>query len=122
MRIEIRNPKSEIRRSGQARLTNSAGTASSGTGCSSFFIRSSRRFAVPKPCVGRSLAKADHSSLEQGMITFLYIALLAIMMILVMVETSSLIRLRREVKLMEQQQIKRLSTSPANPVQTTTSP
>jgi hypothetical protein len=112
MRIEIRSPKSEVRRSDQARLTNSSRVTSSETAHSSFFIRSSRR----------SLAKADHSSFESGMITFLYIALLAIMMILVMVETSSLIRLRREVKLMEQQQIKRVNALPANPAQTTTNP
>ena len=50
------------------------------------------------------------------MITFLYIALLAIMMVLVMVETSSVIRLRREVKWMEQQQIKRLNTPQTNTI------
>ena len=46
---------------------------------------------------------------EGGMITVLFIALLAIMMILVTVESSALFRLHREVKLLEQQQIKRLN-------------
>lgn len=49
-------------------------------------------------------------SFEGGMITAIFIALLAIMLVLVMVETSSLIRLHREVKLLEQQQIKHLNT------------
>ena len=46
---------------------------------------------------------------QGGMITVLFIALLAIMMILVTVESSALFRLHREVKLLEQQQIKRLN-------------
>ena len=98
MKIEIKNRKPEVRTIDKARLT------SSDHGCrySPFVIR--------------------HSSLEQGMITVLYIALLAIMMVLVMVETSSVIRLRREVKLMEQQQIKRLNSTPAAATQTTTNP
>jgi hypothetical protein len=59
---------------------------------------------------------------ERGMVTVIFIALLAIMMILVMVESSSLIRLHREVKLLEQQQIKRLNSSPTSPVSKVTSP
>jgi hypothetical protein len=51
---------------------------------------------------------------EGGMATVIFIALLAIMMILIMVESSSLIRLRREVKLLEQQQIKRLNGPQTN--------
>lgn len=50
-----------------------------------------------------------HSSSENGMATVIFIALLAIMMVFVMVESSALIRLHREVKLLEQQQIKRLN-------------
>ena len=50
------------------------------------------------------------------MATVLFIALLAIMMILVTAEARALIHLRREVKLMEQQQIKRLNNSPTNAV------
>ncbi|HEX9046973.1 MAG TPA: hypothetical protein VF988_08085 [Verrucomicrobiae bacterium] len=57
---------------------------------------------------------------ENGMATVVCIALLAIMMILVTVESSALIRLHREVKLMEQQQIKRFNGAPANPVVATT--
>ena len=59
---------------------------------------------------------------ERGMATVLFIALLAIMMVLVMVESQALIRLRREVKLMEQQQIKRLNTPPTNAVSTAAKP
>ena len=45
---------------------------------------------------------------ERGMATVVFIALLAIMMILVTAESRSLFNLHREVKLLEQQQIKRL--------------
>jgi hypothetical protein len=55
------------------------------------------------------------------MATVLFIALLAIMMILVTAEARALIQLRREVKLMEQQQIKRLNNPPTNVVVTATS-
>ncbi len=53
---------------------------------------------------------------ESGLVTFVFIALLAIMMILVTAEMRSLIHLRRETKLLEQQQIKRLKAvvAPAN--------
>jgi hypothetical protein len=53
---------------------------------------------------------------EGGMATVLFIALLAIMMVFVMVESQSIIRLHREVKLLEQQQIKRLNPPPTNSV------
>jgi hypothetical protein len=49
---------------------------------------------------------------ECGMATVLFIALLAIMMILVTAETRSLIQLRRELKLLEQHQIQRLDGPP----------
>ena len=52
------------------------------------------------------------------MATVLFIALLAIMMVFVLVESQALIRLRREVKLMEQQQIKRLNGPQTNVVPT----
>jgi hypothetical protein len=61
-----------------------------------------------------------YSRSERGMVTVLFIALLAIMMVLIMVETSSVIRLRREVKLLEQQQIKRLNGQQTNVVSTAT--
>jgi hypothetical protein len=54
---------------------------------------------------------------QDGMITVIFIALLAIMMIVTMVETKSLIRLHQEVKLLERQQIKRLSAAAAVPPQ-----
>lgn len=53
---------------------------------------------------------------EGGMITVVFIALLAIMMILVMAESRALIQLRRETKLLEQQQIKRLDIAITNTV------
>ena len=56
---------------------------------------------------------------EGGMATIIFITLLAIMMILVTVETSALIRLHREVKLLEQQQIKRLNGPQTNSVTST---
>jgi hypothetical protein len=51
-----------------------------------------------------------------GMATVVFIALLAIMLILVTAESRALIQLRREVKLLQQQQIKRLNLSQANSV------
>jgi hypothetical protein len=57
---------------------------------------------------------------EGGMATVIFIALLAIMMILVMVESRALIRLHQEVKLLERQQLKRLNASQTNAVVTTT--
>lgn len=52
---------------------------------------------------------------ERGMVTVVFIALLAIMMILVTVEGRALFRLHREVKMLEQQQIKRLHASETHP-------
>jgi len=49
---------------------------------------------------------------ESGMATVIFIALLAIM--LITAESSALFRLHREVKLIEQQQIKRLNLSQTN--------
>ena len=59
---------------------------------------------------------------ENAMITLIFIALLAIMMVLVMVESSSLVRLHREVKLLEHQQTKRLNGPQTNTVSTVTVP
>jgi hypothetical protein len=52
------------------------------------------------------------------MATVLFIALLAIMMVFVLVEGNALIRLHREVKLIEQQQLKRLNGPATNTVST----
>ena len=60
--------------------------------------------------------KAD--SRERGMATVLFIALLAIMMILVTAESKALFNLHREVKFLEQQQIKRLNAPPTNTIST----
>ena len=53
---------------------------------------------------------------EGCMATMLLIGLLAIMMILVTAESSALFHLHREVKFLEQQQIKRLDASQTNSV------
>ena len=53
---------------------------------------------------------------EHGMVTVIFIALLAIMMILVMTESRALFGLHQEVKRMEQQQIKRLNSTPTNAI------
>jgi hypothetical protein len=55
---------------------------------------------------------------ERGMATVLFIALLAIMLMLVTAESRSLIQLRREVKLLEQRQLQRLNHQPTNAVVT----
>ena len=52
---------------------------------------------------------------ENGMITVIFIALLGIMMVLLLAESRSLIRLHQEVKWVEHQQIRRLHASPAPP-------
>jgi hypothetical protein len=46
---------------------------------------------------------------ENGMATIMFISLLTIMVLLAAAESASLIRLHREVKFLEQQQIKRLN-------------
>jgi hypothetical protein len=51
---------------------------------------------------------------ESGMATFVFIALLAVMMILVTAESRALFHLHREVRLLEQKQIKRLNFSQTN--------
>jgi len=51
---------------------------------------------------------------EDGMATFICIALLAIMLILVTAESTALFHLHREVRFLEQQQIKRLNASQTN--------
>ena len=58
---------------------------------------------------------ARRRSGQRGMATVVFIALLAIMMVLVMVESSSLVRLHRELKLLEQHQMKRLAGPPNTP-------
>ena len=56
---------------------------------------------------------------QDGMATLVFIALLAIMMILVTAESSALFHLHREVRFLEQQQIKRLDASQTNSVAAT---
>jgi hypothetical protein len=59
---------------------------------------------------------------EGGMVTVLFIGLLAIMMILVAAESRSLYLLHHNVRLLEQQQIKRLNSEATNAVSTVTQP
>jgi hypothetical protein len=58
---------------------------------------------------------------EGGMATLIFIALLGIMMVLVMAESKALFQLHREVKFLEQQQVKRLNATTTNTVPTVTS-
>jgi hypothetical protein len=53
---------------------------------------------------------------ERGSATVVFIALLSIMVILATVNGKALFRLHREVKFLEQQQIKRLEASQTNAV------
>jgi hypothetical protein len=50
---------------------------------------------------------------ESGMASLIFITLLTIMMILVMAELHCVVHLKREVKFLEQQQIKRLNLATA---------
>jgi hypothetical protein len=50
---------------------------------------------------------------EDGLATIVFITLLAIMVLLAAANTAALIHLHRDVKLLEQQQIKRLNASQA---------
>jgi hypothetical protein len=68
-----------------------------------FVLRNANGLAAPK----RS---------EGGMATFICIALLAIMLVLVMAESSALFHLHREMKMLEQKQIQRLGASQTNSV------
>lgn len=56
---------------------------------------------------------------EDGVATFIFVALLAIMLVLVMAESTALFHLHRETKFLEQQQIKRLNASQTNSVAVT---
>ena len=58
--------------------------------------------------------KTDSLRHEEGLATVIFIALLAIMMILVTAESRALFQLRRETKFLEQQQIKRLDATATN--------
>jgi hypothetical protein len=53
---------------------------------------------------------------ERGMATFVCIALLAVMLVLVMAESTALFHLHREMKLLEQKQIQRLDASQTNSI------
>ena len=57
---------------------------------------------------------------ERGMATVVFIALLAIMLILVTAESRALFQLHREVKFLERQQLKRLNPLATNTVSTAT--
>jgi len=51
-----------------------------------------------------------------GLVTMMFMTFLAIMVLLAAANAAALIRLHREVRLVEQQQIKRLNASQTNPV------
>jgi hypothetical protein len=51
---------------------------------------------------------------EDGMATFVCIALLAVMLVLVMAESSALFHLHQEMRLLEQKQIQRLEATQTN--------
>lgn len=53
---------------------------------------------------------------EDGMATFVLIALLAIMVVLVMAESSALYHLHRELQLLQKHQIQRLDASQTNSI------
>jgi len=57
---------------------------------------------------------------EDGMASFIFIVLLAIMLILVTAESRALWQLHREVQLLERQQLKRLNPPAPNPPATLT--
>jgi len=56
---------------------------------------------------------------ERGMATLIFFVLMSIMLVLVMAESIALFHLHREVKFLEQQQIKRLDASQTNSVAAT---
>jgi ABC-type Fe3+ transport system permease subunit len=59
---------------------------------------------------------SSHRQHESGMATIVFIALLTIMLILVTAEMRSLAQLHGEQKLLERQQIKRLTQAATNTV------
>lgn len=62
------------------------------------------------------LPKKDFRRREDGMATMMFITLLTIMTLLAIANGMALIHLHREVKWVEQQQIKRLNGPPTNSV------
>jgi len=59
---------------------------------------------------------------EDGSVVFIFIALLAIMMILVTANHNALMRTHQEIKLLEHRQIERLNASQTNTVSAVESP
>ena len=82
-------------------------------------IISNSEFRTPNSecAIRKSQFVIRHS--ERGMATFIFIALLAIMLVLVMAESTALFHLHREVRFLEQQQIKRLDASQTNSIAVT---
>ena len=56
---------------------------------------------------------------ERGMATLIFIALLAIMLVLVMAESTALFHLHREMQLLERHQIQRLDAAQTNTIAAT---
>jgi hypothetical protein len=93
--------------------------------------RASARFNVrthevtaqpPECCALKRRERRAPGNREGGMVTVIFIALLAIMMILLTANSRALLHLRREVKFLEQQQIQRLNASATNTVPATINP
>ena len=63
--------------------------------------------------------QANNFNCEGGSATLMFTVLLAIMMILFAASSQSLFRLHREIKLLDQQQIKRLNAITTNSVAAT---
>ena len=59
---------------------------------------------------------------RDGSVVFVFIALLAIMVILVTANSNALFHLQQEIKLMEQRQVERLNASQTNAVAVVESP
>ena len=70
----------------------------------------------------RGQARPCAPTQEGGSVVFVFISLLAIMMILVAANGNALSRLHQETKLLEHRQIERLNASQTNAVTTVESP
>ncbi len=68
---------------------------------------------IPREQLFETRARRASRRNERGLATMMFIILLAIMMILVLAESRALYHLHREVKFLEQQQLKRLNPAPA---------
>ncbi|HEX5400523.1 MAG TPA: hypothetical protein VFY06_15860 [Verrucomicrobiae bacterium] len=82
-------------------------------------IISNSEFQIPNSKSGTRHSPFAIRHSERGMATFILIALLAIMVVLVMAESSALYHLHRELQLLQQRQIQRLDASQPHSIATT---